>query len=407
MKPLLLLPLLLIASSLIANNNWNTFRGPTGIGNADGKVPTQWSDKSVKWQIQLPGTGQSSPVNWGNKLFLTSASGNGSVRSVLCIDKDKGETIWRKDIPCQNPEEVHKMNSHATPSCATDGERVVAFFGPAGLHCFAADDGKKLWSRTDLGDFPGSWGIAGSPIFLDDAVIQNCDSTGPSYLLAVDKNTGKTIWKTERETKPRGGWSTPILIDTGKRKEIVLNGEFGVKGYSAKSGEELWFCKSFNGRGSPIPYYANGLVYTVNGKPGDIYVVKAGGSGDVTKTHMAWHAKRKGGRDLPSPAVIGEYCFVTAMGGTTCCYDAKTGDLIWADRLDGAFSGSPLVANGLYYVQSESGTTYVIKPGKTMKVVATNSIPAKQGEIFRATLSPIGGDIFIRSSSTLYCVKGS
>jgi outer membrane protein assembly factor BamB len=407
MKTLLTLSSLLLFSSVFANTNWNTFRGPSGLGNAEGKVATKWSKGSIQWQIQLPGTGQSSPVNWDNRLYLTSASEDGTIRSVLCIDADKGNTIWKQDISCKSPEAVHKMNSHATPSCVTDGERVIAFFGPAGLHCFEAISGKKIWSKDDLGDFPGDWGIAGSPILHGDTVIQNCDSSGPSYLLAVDKKTGKTIWKTERETKPKGGWSTPILIDTGERKEIVLNGEFGVKGYSVDNGKELWFCKSFNGRGAPIPYYANGMLYTVNGKPGDIYVVKPGGSGDVTKTHMAWHAKRKGGRDLPSPAVIGDYCFVTAMGGTTCCYDAKSGDLIWADRLDGAFSGSPLIANGLYYILSESGTTYVIKPGKEMEVVAKNSIPAQDGEIFRATLSPIGGNIYIRSSSTLYCVKGS
>ena len=406
MKALLPILSLLLGTSLFANN-WNTFRGPTGMGNADGKVATKWSQDSIIWEINLPGSGQSSPVNWGNRLYITTASKNGKVRSVLCLDASTGSSIWRQDIKCASPEGVHKMNSHATPSCATDGERVIAFFGPAGLHCFDANNGKKLWTKEDLGDFPGEWGIAGSPILLGDAVIQNCDSTGPSYLLAVDKKSGKTLWKTKRETKPRGGWSTPIIIDTGKRKEIVLNGEFGVKGYSAETGKELWFCKSFNGRGSPVPYFANGLVYTVNGKPGDIYVVKPGGSGDVTKTHMAWHAKRKGGRDLPSPAVIGNHCLVTAMSGITSCYDAKTGETLWADRLDGAFSGSPLIANGRYYVQSETGTTYVLKPGKTMEVVSKNTIPAKQGEIFRATLSPIGENIYIRSSTTLYCVKGS
>jgi outer membrane protein assembly factor BamB len=404
--PAALFSALLLATSLTANN-WNTFRGPTGMGDAEGEIPAKWSDKSVQWSVQLPGTGQSSPVNWGNKLFLTTASGEGAVRSVLCLDKDSGKTIWKKDIPCGTPEGVHKMNSHATPSCATDGKCVVAFFGVAGLHCFAAEDGKTLWSRTDLGNFQGDWGIAGSPIFHGDNIIQNCDSTGPSYLLAVNKDTGKTIWKTNRETKPKGGWSTPILIDTCNRKEIVLNGEFGVKGYNAETGEELWFCKSFNGRGSPIPYYAHGLVYTVNGKPGDIYVVKPGGKGDVTNTHMAWHAKRKGGRDLPSPAVIGEQVLVTAMNGTTCAYEAKTGELTWAERLDGAFSGSPLIANGLYYIQNEAGTTYVVKPGKELQVVSTNSLPAAQGEIFRATLVPIDGKLYIRSSTTLYCVKGS
>ena len=298
------------------------------------------------------------------------------------------------------------MNSHATPSCVTDGDRVISFFGSAGLHCYDLE-GKKLWSRTDLGSFPGDWGIAGSPIILGDAVVQNCDSAGPSYLLAVDKKSGKTLWKTQRNPKPKGGWSTPILINTGTRQELVLNGEFGVKGYDTKSGKELWFCKSFNGRGSPIPFFAHGLVYTVNGKPGDIYAVRPGGSGDVTNNRMAWHAKRKGGRDLPAPAVIGDQVLVTAMSGVTTAYDAKSGNALWSERIEGAFSGSPLIANGLYYIQNEAGTTYVLRPGKTLDIVAKNPLPAKPGEIFRATLVPLGDQIFIRSSSTLYCVRGS
>ncbi|MDE0821053.1 MAG: PQQ-binding-like beta-propeller repeat protein [Opitutales bacterium] len=246
-------------------------------------------------------------------------------------------------------------------------------------------------------------------MILGDKVIQNCDSAGPSYLLAVDKKTGETAWKTQRNEKPKGGWSTPILINTGSRNELVLNGEFGVKGYDPQNGRELWFCKSFNGRGSPMPFFAHGLVYTVNGKPGDLYVVKPGGSGDVTKTRMAWHAKRRGGRDLPAPAVIGNHVLVTAMSGVTSSYDARTGADQWpeAGRIDGAFSGAPLIANGLYYIQNEAGTTYVLRPGKALDVVSRNTLPSKPGEIFRATIVPVDGQVFLRSSNALYCVKGS
>ena len=400
-------PLLtLLFIPLLQAETWTHFRGPQGTGvTSQANVPNKWDKDSVQWKIQLPGTGQSSPVNWGDKLFLTSATEGGKVRHTLCIDKATGKIIWNKTVPCNNPEELHRMNSHATPSCATDGKHVVSFFGPAGLHCYDLD-GKKIWSRTDLGDFPGDWGIAGSPIILGDAVIQNCDSAGPSYLLAVDRKSGKTLWKTPRQEKPKGGWSTPILINTGTRSELLLNGEFGVKGYNPSTGSELWFCKSFNGRGSPVPFFAHGLAYTVNGKPGDVYAVKPGGSGDVTKSRMAWHAKRKGGRDLPSPAVIGNHLIITAMNGTTMCYEAKSGNPLWAERLEGAFSGSPLIANGLYYIQNEAGDSFVVKPGKTLDVVSRNSLPTKSGEIFRATIVPIDGRLFFRSSTSLYCVKG-
>jgi outer membrane protein assembly factor BamB len=297
------------------------------------------------------------------------------------------------------------MNSFATPTCATDGEHVVAFFGPGGLHCFDLD-GKKLWSR-EAGDFPGPWGIAASPVILGNMVIQNCDAEGPSSLLAVDVKTGETIWETKREDKPRGGWSTPILIDAGGHPELVLNGEFGVRGYDPKTGEELWFCQGFNGRGSPVPDYADGLLYVVNGKPGDVYAVQPGGRGDVTKSHMKWHAGRRGGRDLPSPVVVGDYLVIVSMSGIAACYDAQTGEVYWEERLGvkGEFAASPLVANGHVYIENVyGGETLVFKPGKKLEIVSKNSLGADSQEIFRSTLAPIKGRMYVRSHSTLYCV---
>ena len=290
-----------VDSELHAEDNWPQFRGPTGRGHSTAKdVPLKWDAKSVRWTTQLKGQGQSSPVNWGDKLFLTGASEDGKERYVFCVNRTNGKIIWEKTIECSSPEVPHKMNSFATPTCATNGEKVVAFFGPGGLHCFDLD-GNKVWSR-DVGSFPGPWGVAASPIILGGMVIQNLDAEGPSSLIAVDINTGKPVWQTERQSKPRGGWSTPIVIDAGGKKELVLNGELGVRGYDPKSGEELWFCKGFNGRGSPVPDFADGLLHVVNGKPGDTYAVKPGGKGNVTKSHMAWHAKGRRGRDLPSPS---------------------------------------------------------------------------------------------------------
>ena len=392
--------------SLRAEENWNQFRGPTGRGHVtDSKVPTKWSSESVVWKIDLPGVGQSSPVNWGNKVFLTSAEDDGRTRIVLCYDLSSGKELWRKTIPCDSPEQTHKMNSRATPTCATDGERVYAFFGPAGFHCFDLD-GKLLWSK-DLGGFPGGWGIAASPAIVDDMVIQNCDCSGPSRLVAFDRKSGEIKWDTVRKEKPRGGWSTPILIDFDGKKELVLNGEFGVRGYDPSTGSELWFCQGFNGRGAPVPDFSGDTLFVINGKPGDLYAVKPGGSGEVTKTHMVWHQGRKAGRDLPSPAVVGKYMIAVDMGGIGACFDTETGNVLWNDRLGvpGQFAASPLVANGLvYFTNVFGGETVVIKPGPKMDIVAKNGVGGKPDEIFRATIAPINGKVLIRSQSRLFCV---
>ena len=296
------------------------------------------------------------------------------------------------------------MNGWCTPTPATEGNRVVAFFGPAGMHCFDTD-GKKIW-ELQLGDFPGSWGAAASPIIINGIVYQNCDSMGPSRLIAISLETGKIMWDTPRVEKPRGGWSTPICIGVNNKKQLVVNGEYGVRGYDLSNGNELWFCKGFNGRGSPVPFFANGLLYVVNGKPGDLYAVSPNGLGDVTNSHLKWHAKRNGGRDLPSPAMLNDLVLVTSMSGIVTCYDAKSGKTHWIDRLQGAFSGSPIVSDNYYYIQSESGTTYVIKPNKNnLEVISKNQLSSNLEEIFRATLSPIDGKIYTRSNSKLYCIS--
>ena len=403
MKALLILPCLSFATAAWAAQEWSSFRGPTGMGTAEDKAPLRWNAGSIKWKSELSGQGQSSVVQSGNKLFLTSALKEGNVRFLHCLDKENGDLLWKREIKNPREEAVHKMNTWATPTPATDGNRVVAFFGPGGLHCFDLE-GKKLW-RLDLGDFPGNWGVAASPVIVGDVVLQNCDSMGPSRLIAVDLESGNLAWESKREVKPRGGWSTPIVITVGGKRQIVLNGEFGARGYSLDRGKELWFCKSFNGRGSPVPFFDGKLVYVVNGKPGDLYAVDPTGRGDLTKSHMRWHAKRNGGRDLPSPASLDGLVFVTSMSGIITCYDSKDGKTLWVDRLKGAFSGSPLIANGHYYIQSEEGRTFVVKPNREkLQVIGENTLSPGDEEIFRATLSPIDGMIFTRSQSVLYCI---
>tara|TARA_R110002096_G_scaffold147671_16_gene307690 strand:+ start:23985 stop:25208 length:1224 start_codon:yes stop_codon:yes gene_type:complete len=386
-----------------AEDNWPRFRGPHGTGHSEAKeVPVTWNADSVAWKVELKGEGQSSPVIWDDKIFLTSATVDGRERLILCLDRRNGELIWEAKVAVEQLETPHRMNSWATPTCVTDGEFVVAFFGPGGIHCYDLD-GKKQWSKA-VGDFPGPWGIAASPIIYGDTVIQNCDAEGASFLIAFNKKTGEEVWKTRRQDMPRGGWSTPIVIEFGGREELVLNGEFGVNSYDPRTGEDLWFCAGFNGRGTPVPDYADGKLFVVNGKPGNTYSVRPGGNGDVTATHRVWNSRRQGGRDLPSPAVIGDYVLISSMSGILTCYDAKTGDAHYSERLGGEFAASPLVANGMAYFTSTMGETIVIRPGKSLDVVARNSLGSSSSEIFRATLAPVRGQLFCRSQSVLYCI---
>jgi hypothetical protein len=390
------------APGLRAETNWPGWGGPTGTGHtADTGLPLTWSDASVAWKAELDGAGQSTPVIWGDNIFLTTALDKGRERVVLALDRRDGKTLWRHVAWTGEPEETHVMNGWASATCATNGKVVVAFFGRGGLHGYSLD-GKHLWSR-DLGKFDGPWGTAASPVFYGNTVIQNCDSESPeSALVAFDYRTGETVWSTPRETMR--GWSTPILIRSGEREELVINGHSGVRGYDPKTGRELWFCKSFNGRGEPVPAYAHGLLYVVNGLAGDVYAVRPGGEGDVTDTRLAWHTPRKAGRDLPSPVVIGDYVLAMSMGGVLFCYDCKNGKELWKERLGAKYSSSPLVAEGRAYFQNDEGQTTVIEPGAKMKIVSTSKLTSTSDELFRAALVPNDGRMFIRSTKYLYCI---
>jgi outer membrane protein assembly factor BamB len=390
-----------------ADANWPRWRGPNGDSHSDDPtIPIKWNASSVVWKTELKGSGQSSPVVWGDRIFLTSALGNGKTRLVICVDRKSGQVLWEKEAWSGEPEPSHAQNGWATATCATDGERVVAFFGKGGLHCFGVD-GTPLWSRN-LGDFPGQWGVAASPIIVNDLVIQNCDAVGESKLIAFNKKDGQPVWTTQRPSTERGGWSTPVLIEAGgkgaKRMELVLNGEPSVNAYDPATGKQLWSCKSFAGRGDPSITPGNGLLFVINGQPGDIYAIKPGGMGDVRSSHLAWHTPRKSGRDQPSPILIKDYLIVTSMGGLATCYQASTGKELWTkERLKGAFSSSPIAARGLAFFQNEAGETTVVEPGPKFKVVGQNTLGAGK-EVFRASLTPSAGQIFARSDSALYCI---
>ena len=397
---------LLVASlcqaAIAADGDWPQWRGPASDGHsAETNVLVKWDESSITWKTSLPGNGQSSPVIAGDRIFLTAEIGKGRERVVFCVDRNSGKIVWQETVWTGEPEKTHAMNGWASATCATDGRHVVAFFGRGGMHGFTVE-GKKLWSR-DLGKFEGPWGTGASPVIVGNTVVQNCEAEVEASIAALDLETGKTVWQTPRDVPERGGWSSPVLTH-GNKPEVVLNGFNGVTGYDPADGKKLWFCKSFAGRGEPTAVPGNGVVFLLNGLQGDFYAVKPGGSGNVTSSHMAWHSPRKAGRDQPSPIVAGGVVTVVSMDGVGVGYDEKTGEELWKDRLGGKFTSSPIAANGLIYFQSDSGETVVIKPGAKLEIVSRNSLPASDGEIFRASLTPSRGQIFSRSNNTLYCL---
>ncbi len=387
----------------MAAGDWPRLRGPSGTGHYSGPpLPTSWGPTDVLWRVELKGEGHSSPVNRGSQIFLTSALDQGRTRLVMSIDARDGRLIWEKAVPCAAPGRTHAMNSFATPTCATDGERVAAFFGEAGLHCFALD-GTPLWSRP-LGGFPGPWGVAASPVFSGGLVIQNCDAQGDSSIAALHPKTGEFAWRTSRGEKPMGGWGTPVEIVVDGRSELVVSGETGLDAYDPATGRPLWTCRGFNGRGEPMPDHAHGMLFVLNGKAGDAYALRPGGTGDVSETHRVWRTPRPRVRDLSSPIVAGDHLFAIDMKGNATTYDAHSGKILWSERFPGAFSASPVEAGGLIYINNEAGETLVLRPGPTPDLVARNSLGARTGECFRASLAPIGGRVYLRSNRALYCV---
>ncbi len=385
-----------------ADSNWPRWRGPNQDGHSgETGFPRKWSPADVKWTTPLPGAGQSSPVIWGERMFLTAALNRGAERVALCVDRNSGDIVWQTSLWKGTPEASHVMNGWASSTCVTDGERVWCFFGQGGgLFCLSMD-GKQLWNR-DFGEFPGPWGTAASPILIDNMLIQNCDSDEKGFLLAVDKLTGDTLWTTPRERQR--GWSSPILIETAGRREMIIQGHTGIRAYDPSNGKEYWRVDGTNGRGTPTVTYANGLIYVIPGRGPAIFAVKPGGKGNVTASNIVWSKGRKG-RDLPSPIIVGNYVLAMSMrGGILTCYDATTGEPHWQERLGGNHSASPVSFDGLAGFISEDGEAVLIRPGKELDIVSQNKLTSGDDEIFRSTIIPSGGQLFIRSTKRLYCI---
>jgi len=421
--PLLLCLVLCVSARA---DTWPQWRGPTGQGYAaDDRVPLKWSDnENVLWKTKLPGHGNSSPIVWGDRVFLTAATADGRERYVLCIRTTDGKVLWQETAAKDDaPERKHGWNTHASPSCTTDGKHVYAFFGTPGLFCYDLD-GKQVW-KASFGVFTNStgWGIGASPFLFEDLVIQNCDNDGaaglgpkekartaaPMALIALDKTTGKERWRAERNMGH--GYSTPLLrIGTGGRKELILNGPRGVWAYDPKTGKELWHCERPRDDdsylfGEPLPVFNQDVLFALSGRPGPAQLIRRDGSGDVTGTNVLWTISRKGSRDVASPLLWGDllYAANSSGGGMLACFDLKTGATVYKEKRLGAIvTASPVAVRGKVLYFLESGTTVVLEPGREFKVAGRNAL--SDGTPFRASPAIADGKLYLRSQSYLYCI---
>ncbi|MBI3681827.1 MAG: PQQ-binding-like beta-propeller repeat protein [Acidobacteria bacterium] len=430
----MLLDLAIAATLAAATNNWPQFRGPgsTGVADDDPRLPEEWSaTRNIVWSVEIPGRGWSSPIVWGNRIFLTTVTSAepkekarkglyfGGERGipgdehrwlVLAIDFDTGKIAWEKEVYKAAPGfSRHLKNSYASETPATDGQLVYACFGNVGVFAFDFS-GKLVWERrfepvhTRYG-----WGTAASPVVHENRLYIVSDNEDKSVLLALDKKTGKTIWQMDRDEK--SNWATPYIWQSGKRTEIITSGTKRVRSYDL-DGRQLW---EFGGMSSitiPTPFTAHGLLFVTSGYVGDqkrpAFAIKAGASGDMSlkegqmsNEYISWFYPQLGPYN-PSPIVYRDHYYTLFDRGLFACNDAKTGKEVYGrQRISqdvGAYTASPWAYNGRIFVLSEDGDAYVIQAGPEFKVTGRNTLD----EMCMASPAIARGSLFIRTESKLY-----
>jgi outer membrane protein assembly factor BamB len=403
-----------LSSPLLANN-WPSWRGPDYNGVAPGKgYPTEWSaTKNVAWKIELPGKGSSTPVVWGDLIFLTSAADGNN--ALLAINRS-GKEQWRVTIGKERPGK-NKKASGCNPSCVTDGEHVFAYFKSGDLACVDWT-GKVVW-QTNLQDKFGEdtlwWDLGTSPVLTKSHCIVAVMQTGPSYLVAFDKASGKIAWKEDRHLgapeEAAQSYSTPVVLNDSGKELLVVLGADHVTAHDATNGKELWRVGGLNPTGHKYfrsiasAVVHNGVVVAPYARSETVTAIKLGGSGDVTESHVLW-TKKGNGSDVPTPTAMDGKVYVLNDRGTISCLEIATGKEIWSgvpEKHRSGFSSSPVLADGKVFITREDGKTFVLAQGPEFKVLAANELDGTQ-----TVASPvfIDGKILIRTDTHLYCIGG-
>jgi outer membrane protein assembly factor BamB len=413
--------------------NWPQWRGPDGSGVSNEKnLPVEWSPtKNIKWKTPIDGRSHSSPIVWGNRIFLTTAVEGSVVPGakavthigddgkiflhpdsvgadkkhifrVICINRDSGKILWQSTAWEGTPyDNRHRKSSYAASTPATDGKLVYAFFGAEGLYAYDFK-GQLAW-KADLGKLGTvGMGTGTSPILFNNLVIVQADEENgaASFIVALDKNTGKEVWRMPR--KVQVSWSTPLLVRTSTRAELIASGFEAVIAYDPATGKELWRHKGVESNAIPSPVANNEMVFLVAGFPAKIAMaIKLGQNGDLTGNTLWTYAK--GTAYVPSPILYGDYLYLTTDRGILTCIDAKTGEVKYEGGripIPATFTASPVAFEGKILMTSEDGDTFIVKAGPQHEILGTNSV----GEPVYASPAIADGHIFIRGEKNLYCI---
>ena len=421
----------------IIQMNWPSFRGPSSGVVEDKVLPVSWSlTENVRWKIDVIGRAWSSPIVWGNRIFLTTVASEGNVEEakkglyfggdrntassalhhwiVYCYDWASGKTLWEKTVHTGKPTEpVHIKNSYASETPVTDGERVYFYFGNIGVFCFDFQ-GKSVWQkRLDPVKMRNNWGTAASPVLHGDRLFIVNDNDEQSYLLALNKKTGDELFRIPRDEG--SNWVTPYIWENAERSELITCGTGKIRSYDLK-GQLLWELGRMSVITVPVPVEANGLLYICSGYVGDrknrpIYAIKPGASGDITPIdeqdtgqYIAWY-HQFGGPYNPSPIAYGDYLYVLYDRGTVNCYDGRSGKLIYEKqqlaRDARAFTVSPWANDGKLFFLSEDGDTFIVQAGPEFKVLGRNPLD----EMCMASPATLRGSVIIRTLSKLYRIS--
>lgn len=391
---------LLLAAVASLAADWPSWRGPTRDGRAPGTgYPLNWSaTENVTWKTPLPGSGHSSPIVVGNRVFVTGCVEKDKARVLYCLDKATGEVKWERVVLVSPLEGKHALNSFASSTPACDGERVyVSFFDKprARVYCYSVA-GEKLWEKSP-GEFHSKHGFCSSPLLHKDLAIVNCDQDAVAYVVAFDKRTGEEKWRIDRPNQTRS-YCPPVVFEAAGRKQMVMTGSKCVCGYDPDTGKQLWIVDGPTEQFVSSMVHANGLFFLTAGFPEYwVMAIKPDGLGNVTKSHIAWSKKNEGGY-VPSPVADGNWFFTAADNGIATCWDAKTGALKWKERIGRHYSGSAVAAEGRIYFIDDDGVTTVVKASDTFEVLAKNPL----GEKCYTSPAFADGAIYVRGEKHLY-----
>ncbi|TDU64256.1 outer membrane protein assembly factor BamB [Prosthecobacter fusiformis] len=396
-------------------DNWPMWRGPLGDGTtAESGLPQKWSrEDHVLWKTPLPGPGNSTPIVWGDKVFLTQAIEKTGQRLLLCLDRQTGKQLWESGTLYREPELTHATNPYCSGSPATDGELIIVFFGSAGIFCYDMQ-GKEIWKRTDLGRLHHIWGSGTSPVIAGDRFFLNFGPGEKTTLYAFDKATGKTLWQheepggasgEEKGKKWLGSWADPLLRHTGARDELFMSYPGRVCSFDPLTGKPWWTCAGLNPLVYNSPLYADGHVIAFGGYNGMGLSVRAGGSGDVTQSHRVWHLPKVSQR-IGTGIIRDGHHYILTDGGIAECRDLKDGKIVWSERLKGPgprgqnWSSLVLTADAFCYAINQGGDAFVFRASPQFELLATNSL----GEKVIGSIAVSDGHLFIRSYEHLWCI---